>query len=89
MQCADVLLQRLVTMLGETRHDFQPLLGAAPPVWPTEPTQVLATRLCMQLTPCCFLQSVTVRQPDTFELMSALLHTDAVSIVPKDEFNSS
>ncbi|DBB02804.1 TPA: hypothetical protein ACH3X1_013634 [Trebouxia sp. C0004] len=26
-------------MLGQTHHDFQPLLGAAPPVWPTEPTQ--------------------------------------------------
>lgn len=65
MQSVDVLLQRLVTMLGETRHDFQPLLDAAP-VWPTEPTQVLATHLCMQLTPCCFLQAVTVSQPETF-----------------------
>ncbi|KAL0019809.1 hypothetical protein WJX77_007008 [Trebouxia sp. C0004] len=31
--------KRLVSMLGQTHHDFQPLLGAAPPVWPTEPTQ--------------------------------------------------
>ncbi len=76
VQCTDVLLQRLVTMLGETRHDFQPLLGAAPPVWPTEPTQVLATRLCMHLTPCCFLQSVTVRQPDTFAEVSECFATN-------------
>ena len=76
-------------MLGETRHDFQPLLGAAPPVWPTEPTQVLATRLCTQLTLCCFLQAVTVSHLKHLqELMTALLHIDAVSIVPKDDFNS-